>query len=132
MPKLIKPAADAATPAINNAALEKIAAQFTEGRWTKIQRQASCSCALDATGLQSLCTRLLETRSVRHPDNAAAALYSACNGLLLAIGSSPNAHDASRYEEAVRTGKLVPLPTPPIAQAPAPVTATADTTEQPV
>lgn len=126
----LKPAATAAAAAAvtatvippSNAALEEIKAQFTPARWEKITRQASTSCALDAAGLQALCTQLQTTRKARHPDNAAAALYAACNGLLLAIGSSLNPHDLSRYETAKTTGQTTPLPVDapvPAAEAPA-------------
>ena len=108
---------------LETAALEKIKAQFVPARWDKITRQALNSCALDAAGLKGLCTRLLAARAARHPDNDAAALYAACNGLLLAIGSSLNEHDCSRFEEALKTGKLSPLPVEVSAPAPAPVDA---------
>jgi hypothetical protein len=123
-PKAAAPSTEVANPAqpkLDAAAQEKISAQFTEARWDKIRRQASTSHALDATGLQGLCMEMLATRTARHPDNAPAALYAACNGLLLAIGSSLNDHDVSRYEEARRTGQLVELPAAPVSvPAPAP------------
>lgn len=131
-PKPSTPPAAAPQPKPDAAALEKISAQFTEQRWSKIQRQALGSCALDAEGLQSLCMQLLATRSARHPVNAAAALYSACNGLLLAIGSSLNEHDLSRYQEAQRTGNLVPLPAPAQAPAPPPAIPSEESPAQPV
>lgn len=99
------------------AALEKIQKQFTPERWGKISRQALNSCALDASGLQALCTQMLATRAARHPDNEAAALYAACNGLLIAIGSKLSEHDCMRFETALATGQTSPLP----VEAPAPV-----------
>ncbi|MCF7785559.1 MAG: hypothetical protein K9N47_05520 [Prosthecobacter sp.] len=101
----------------NTAALEKIRAQFTPDRWGKITRQAQNSCALDANGLQALCTQMLATRAARHPGNEAAALYAACNGLLIAIGSKLNEHDCQRFEKAIATGETSPLPEPPAAAA---------------
>lgn len=122
-PSVVKTAATPADLPPNAAALEKIQAQFTPDRWGKITRQAKNSCALDATGLQALCTQMLATRAARHPDNEAAALYAACNGLLIAIGSNPNEHDCQRFEKAMATGETSPLPEPPAAPVAAPETA---------
>ena len=108
-PKSTPTATEVETP-VTTAALEKIKAQFLPERWAKIVRQAETSNALDEAALQSLCTRLLAIRSARHPTNDAAALTSACNGLLLAIGSRPSAADEARFQHAFKTGELSPLP----------------------
>ena len=127
-----KAAANAVETPLANAALEKIQAQFSAKRWDKIVQQAQTSRGMDAKGLQSLCTQLLATRSARHPDNDAAALYSACNGLLIAIGSHPGAADEARFQKAFKTGEMTPLPVetaaaalPPVADVPAEIPAQA-------
>ncbi len=85
------------TSSLGAEALEKLKAVFAAERWAKIERQAARS----AEDLQALCTRLLATSWVRHPDNEAAAVASAANRLLLALGSVLKPEDVERFESAL-------------------------------
>jgi hypothetical protein len=116
------------TSSLGAEALEKLKATFAPERWAKIERQAAHRCGLDAEGLQGLCAELLATSAMRWPAHTPeAALYSAANRLLLAVGSVLKPEDAQRFEAALqapsskpqapspkpkRGGKHDPSPTP--------------------
>ena len=89
------------TKTLGTEALEKLKSAFTPERWGKIERQAASYCGLDAAGLQQLCTRLLATSYFRHAENDQAALASAANRLLLAVGSALQPADIERFELAL-------------------------------
>lgn len=99
------------TETLETAALEKLKTAFTPERWAGIERQAALH-ALDAAGLQALCTRTLATSTARHADNDAAALYSAANRLLLHLGSTLKPEDVQRFEEALKPQPAKPAKKP--------------------
>lgn len=110
--------APAVSANIGTDAVATLQTAFDAPRWAKIQAQAKTQ----AADLQALCTKLLATSHARHPGNDQAALYSAANRLLLALGSTLQTADVQRYEEAVkaapaaapsaRGGKASPAPPP--------------------
>jgi len=100
-------------------ALQKLKTAFPAERWSKIQRQATQRCGLDADGLQGLCAKLIAASHARHPDNETAVLYSAANRLLLSVGSILKPEDVERVASALnavpakkRGGKHDPAPVP--------------------
>ncbi len=102
MPKKpVTPPTDSTAPITQDAAA-RFLAHFGAERWARLQRQALSSCGLTAEELQALCIKTLMTSAARHPDNAAAALCSAGNRLLLHLGSTLNADDVTRFEAALR------------------------------
>lgn len=90
-------------PLDHTAALEMLKKAFTPQRWAGIEKQAALH-ALDAAGLQALCTETLATSAARHPGNEDAALYSAANRLLLHLGSTLKPEDVQRFEAALKSG----------------------------
>lgn len=95
----VQPGQAAAT--IADDASAKFSAHYGAERWSRLQRQALNSRGLSAEDLQALCIETLMTSTARHPDNAAAALCSAGNRLLIHLGSSLKAEDVARFEDAL-------------------------------
>jgi hypothetical protein len=111
------------TSSLGTEALEKLKATFAPERWAKIERQAAHRCGLDAEGLQGLCAELLTTSAMRWPAHTPeAALYSAANRLLLAVGSVLKPEDIERFEAALQapSSKLQAPSSAPQAPSPKP------------
>lgn len=99
---------EAAAAPITDEALNKLKPCFEAPRWAKIEAQAT----KQAINLQVLCAKLLATRAARYPHNDKAALYSACNGLLLSVGSVLKEADTARFDAALKGLEVDPLETP--------------------
>lgn len=112
------------TPSLSLDGLNKLKAFFPAERWQKIASQAD----KHAANLQELCTRLLATSAARHPDNEQAALCSAGNRLLLAVGSVLKPEDAQRYEDALKGISAAPAAVLPVDPAAVAVDVPADET----
>lgn len=87
--------------AFNADARQRLEAAFNKERWSKLHQQAVRQGVTDEA-LTALCGKMLRTRADWHPDKPAAALQGACNGLLIALGSTLTEADVKAYEEAQR------------------------------
>jgi homoserine kinase len=90
----------AAIAAANAAARETLSKQLGDERWGKLRAQAVTQGVTDEN-LTVLCGKMLRTRTEWHPDNTAAALHGACNGLLIELGSELSPADVAAYEGAL-------------------------------
>lgn len=98
----------------------ELKAVFTEKRWAKIERYAQEK-GMDTAALQELCTKLRMTSAARHPANEAAALQSAANRLLIAVGIALLPEDVERFETVLNPPPVpVSVPVEATAEEPSP------------